>query len=353
MAAVITALAIAFIILVYLILKSIAFTPGIKGKDSIATLDEVNINGTNQSILIRSENINNPILLYLHSGPGSTEMVPFRSYHMDLEKYFTVVLWEQRGTGKSYDKSIPIESMNISQMVEDTKTLTEYLLSRFQKKKLFLMGHSWGTALGLMTIYEYPQYFYAYVGSGQMVAQDEAEKISYDYTSKTASETGNKQAIEELNKINREFSYLDTDHNPNWYEDIKTQRKWLTRLGGEVYGKSDNTFLFTSALGISEYTLSDFIKFAQGSEYSLKILWPQIMKLDFRKSINYVSVPVFFLQGRHDYVTPSQLVEDYFETLSAPEKDLIWFENSAHHPMYEESKEFEKTLIKKLLPLVL
>lgn len=351
MAIIIITSCIVLIILAYIVVKSIAYTPGIQGKNSIAALECVNINGLDQSLLIRSEDTDNPILLYLHSGPGSTEMVPFRSYHKGLEKYFTVVMWEQRGTGKSYDKSIPPESMTMAQMVEDTKTLSEYLLARFHKKKLLLVGHSWGTALGLLTVCKYPGYFYAYAGSGQVVAQDEAEKISYDYLVKTALETGNKQASNELGQINSRFPYLDIDRNPAWYEEIKTQRKWLVKLGGEVYGQTNNSFMFASALGLSEYTISDFIKFAQGSEFSLKALWPEVMKLDLRKDTKEIPVPVFFLQGRHDLVTPSVLVEAYFHSLAAPGKELIWFESSAHHPMYEEAGKYEEILVNRVLPL--
>lgn len=351
LAVTITLSVLACIIIAYIVVKCFAITPGIKSKNGIAALETINLNGADQSLLIRSEDTANPILLYLHSGPGSTEMVPFRTWHQGLEKYFTVVMWEQRGTGKSYDASIPPESMTIDQMVDDTKTLCEYLLKRFHQKKLFLAGHSWGSALGLMTACMYPEYFYAYIGSGQMVAQQDAEKISYDYLLKTASETNNKKAYDELTQINSRYPYLDTEHNPAWYEDIKTQRKWLTLLGGEVYGKTDNSFLFIPALGISEYTISDFIKFAKGSETSLKALWPEVMKLDFRKSYKDIPVPVFFLQGRHDSLTPSVLVEEYFNTISAPHKELIWFESSAHHPMYEEADKYEEILINKVLPL--
>lgn len=335
----------------YIVIKCIAWTPGINSANGIASIETVNINGLDQSILIRGEDIRNPVLLYLHSGPGSTEMVSFRTAQKDLEKYFTVVSWDQRGTGKSYSSSIPHESMTISNMVEDTKALTEYLLARFKKDKIFLVGHSWGTALGLSVVSKYPSLYYAYIGSGQVVASAKAEKYSFNYALEAAKEAGNKQAIRELGELNNVYPYLDTENNPNWYEDLKTERKWLLNLGGEVYGKSDNSFMFTPALGLSEYTLEDFIHFVQGSEFSLKAIWPEFMKLDFRKDIQKVDVPVYFLQGSHDALTPSSLVEEYFNLLSAPKKELIWFDKSAHHPMYEEPGKYEDVLTHTVLPL--
>lgn len=344
-------IALLLIIAVYIVLKLIVFMPSIKGEDAVASIDTVEIGGIMQSMLIRSQDVKNPILLYLHSGPGSSEMVSFRTYQSKLEEHFTVVLWEQRGTGKSYSDTIGADTMTIDMMVSDAGEVIQYLLDKFKQQKLFVVGHSWGSLLGVLTIQEYPQYIYAYVGSGQIVKPDDGEKISYAYALNKAFEQNNRQAIKELQQIQENFDYLTIAENANWYEEIITQRKWLVKFGGETYNRDNCSFMFMPALMPSEYTLIDFIKFSKGSEFSLKTLWPQVMKIDLLNSAQKLSVPVFLFQGRHDYNTPSSLVEDYFEILDAPYKELIWFEESGHHPMYEESESYQSMLVEKLLPL--
>lgn len=340
------------IIIVCIILKLIVFIPPVKGENGIAVLETVEIGGVKQTMLIRSEDIGNPILLYLHSGPGTTEMSAFRTYHTELEKYFTVVIWEQRGTGKSYSSLLSTDMMTIDQMVADTGEVIEYLLNRFDKQKLFIAGHSWGSLLGILTVLQYPDNIYAYVGSGQEVQPAAGEKISYAYALSKAEELGNAQAVKELKQITESFEYLTINNNPNWYEDLVTERKWLVKLGGEVHDRDNiNSIYVIPGILPSEYTLVDFIHFAQGSQFSLKTLWPQVMKVNLMESANSLSVPVFFIQGRYDYNTPSSLVSEYYDKLDAPYKELIWLENSGHHAMYEEAQLYDSILIEKLLPL--
>ena len=143
------------LLVVFIIFKSINYSPQIKDAkgnqkiNSISEIRKVKIGNLTQTILIRGENINNPVLLYLHGGPGTTELIPFRMFHKKLEKYFTVITWEQRGTGMSFSTEIPENTMTINQFVADAHELTEYLLKEFQQKKILVVGHSWGTALGL------------------------------------------------------------------------------------------------------------------------------------------------------------------------------------------------------------
>jgi len=229
----------ALIVLACIILKSIVFMPPVKGENGIAALETVEIGGVKQTMLIRSEDIKNPILLYLHSGPGTTEMSAFRSYHAELEKYFTVVVWEQRGTGKSYSNLLSPDMMTIDQMVSDAGEVIKYLQNRFDKQKLFIAGHSWGSLLGILTVQKYPQDIYAYVGSGQEVQPAAGEKISYEYTLSRAEELGNTQAVKELKQLTVSFEYLTITDNPNWYEDLCTERKWLVKFGGEVYNRDN------------------------------------------------------------------------------------------------------------------
>jgi len=321
-----------------------------KIRSGIAEIRSITIGSIKQTILIRGENLGNPILLYLHGGPGSTEMIPFRLAHKNLEKYFTVVSWEQRGTGRSFSDDISPDSMTIDQFVSDTHELTGYLIKEFGKSKIVLAGHSWGTILGLLTVSKYPNDYYAYVGSGQEVNPAEGEKIGYEYI--LAKANNNKKALDELQKINMGESYLTMDNTGDWYNKIKIERKWLVAFGGEIYNKKDYSLLFSSkTMFAPEYSFIDFIKFGRGSVFSLKTMWPQIMKINLREQVKKVEIPVFFLQGRNDYNAPTSILNEYYSLLEAPEKEIFYFENSAHHPMYEEPDKYEKILIENILPL--
>jgi len=337
------------IIIIFLLsFKTFCFTSHIT--NGISEIRKVNIGGIDQYILIRGKNIRNPILLYLHGGPGSTELIPFRLFHEKLEKYFTIVIWEQRGTGKSYSPNISNESMTINQFISDAHELTEYLKSEFNKNKILIVGHSWGSALGLFLVQKYPELFFAYIGSGQEVVPRESEVLGYQYLLEKAKD--NRIAMNELKKLNILDPYLTIDNKGNWFEKIKIQRKWLIALGGEIYNHSDYSLLFNfNTMTAPEYTWMDFINFGRGSVFSLKAMWPQVMQLDLIQQIPQLSIPVYFLQGRHDYNTSSILVEKYFNNLKAPIKKLVWFEKSGHHPMYEESEKYDNYFIDNILPL--
>jgi pimeloyl-ACP methyl ester carboxylesterase len=168
----------------------------------ISSLQQVTLGNVKQWILIRGEDTSNPILLFLHGGPGFPQM-PFT--HIDsrrLEKHLIVVNWDQRGAGKSYnDGAIPKETMTIEQFLSDTHELIRYLKARFSKDRLFLIGHSWGSILGLYTAYRHPDDLYAYIGMGQVVNMEESELISYHYTLERAREADDSDAIEILTKI--------------------------------------------------------------------------------------------------------------------------------------------------------
>lgn len=316
---------------------------------SIAEFRYLRIGDVEQTVLIRGHSIDNPILLFMHGGPGSTEMVPFRMFHSELEKHFTVVLWEQRGTGKSYSMGIDRRTMNVDTFISDAHELTLYLLKEFRKEKILVVGHSWGTLLGLRFVQKYPQLVHAYVGSGQVVNQAVAERISFEYIKRRSA--GNRRALEDLAGIDTPLPYLTIPGDDRWFDKLKTHRKWLVKTGGEFYQKDDySTFLNMRTLMAPEYSLLDYLRFGLGSNFSLQSMWPEVMETNFLQPIVSVKVPVFFLQGRHDFVTPSSLVRELFEKMQAPEKQLIWFEASGHHPMYEEPGRFDDIIVGAILP---
>jgi len=315
---------------------------------SIAALEQVRIGDTDQWILIRSEDVvANPILLMLHGGPGTSELTFLRHYTKDLEKYFTVVNWDQRGAGKSFRAGKDESKMTIDQLIEDTRELVAYLLQRFGKKEIILQGRSWGSALGMLTVSKYPELFYAYVGIGQISNMDRSEKASYRWTLEQAYHRGDIKAIRELEAMGQ------PPYNGDWLTKFNTQRKYVAKYGGEMYGNSmgGNGKMVRSILRSPEYTMADKLTYKKAAMRSLRLLNPQLMKVDLFDTVPNVEVPVFIAEGRYDQVVPCQIAAEYFEVLQAPSKELIWFEQSAHMPDIEERERFHKILIEQVRPL--
>lgn len=314
-------------------------TPSIPGNESIAELKTVAINGTRQTLLLRGESRRNPILLFLHGGPGTAQISFARRWLKELEKDFVVVNWDQRGAGLSYSSAIPKESMTIAQMIDDTRAVAELLLEWFGQEKLFVVGHSWGSVLGTLTAARYPHLFHAYIGVGQMAAMADNEAVSYRFTLETAKERGLAKAVRELERIGPP---------PYSLRSLGVQRKWLGRFGGWSHRGSMWRLLLQPMLTATEYTLGDCIRFMRGAQFSLQHLWPELMTVDLRVQVPRLEMPVYYLVGRYDQNTPWQLAVEYFNQLSAPSKELIWFEHSAHVLMPEEPEKFAEVMRKVL-----
>ena len=325
-------------------------TPKIKDKEgkikpnSVASLEKVPIGGIDQWIIIRGHDKVNPILLFLHGGPGSIEGPFAYKFQRDLEEHFIVVNWDQRGAGKSYSKKIPKESMTIEQFILDAYELIQLLLNRFNQKKLFLVGHSWGSILGTLVVSRYPEFIHAYVGIGQVVNILDNEKISYQYTIDQAKERGNKKALKQLKKLE---PYPEKDINDT--KALRKQRKWLLKFNGVMHNGTSWWPYIKIALASPEYSLKDMIKFIGGLKFSIETMWAQMFEIDLPKQIAELKVPVYICMGRYDYNTPFELAEQYFNQLKAPKKEYIWFENSGHLLNTEESEKFNEILIKKVL----
>lgn len=311
-----------------------------RDKNSVHELKKIEIGGIKQWILVRGKNRDNPILLFLHGGPGSAQIAVSRIYFSKLEENFVVVNWDQRGAGLSYSKDIPKDTMTVKNFINDTKELIEYLLKTYNKKKIFLVGHSWGSGLGILVTNKYPQLIEAYLGIGQIGDMQENERIAYKYVNEYAHKTNNIKAIKELQEIG-EPPYNDL------ISSMRIRSKWTTKFGARFY-KLDMKQFKLKFLMSSEYTIADVYKFAMGSTYSIETMWEEISKLNLFNLAPELSVPVYFLLGKHDYTTPYEIAEKYFDELIAPFKEIAWFDNSAHCIHFEEPLKFEKLIIDKL-----
>ncbi len=313
---------------------------------SVVLLEKIRIGGSDQYILVRYENADNPLLLYLHGGPGNSQMTLNRRNTRELEKYFVVVDWDQRGAGKSYKAIHETGKMNIEQFISDTKELTGYLLERFNKERLILVGHSWGSAIGALTAARYPELYHCYIGIGQVANMKEGESVSYHWTLKQAKTRNNRKAIRTLEKIG------EPPYEGNWLAKTITQRRYLGRFGGEYLAGRYGAFVpvIKNLLFSREYTIIDRINFFRGILGSMKLLWPQLLEIDLFESIPEFKIPVVFMEGRFDQEVPSTIAARYFDYIKAPSKELIWFEKSAHMPNSEERNLFNRIMTVKILP---
>lgn len=323
--------------------ESITDAQGRPKPGSIATLESMNLGGVKQWVLIRGEHAGNPVLLVLHGGPGFSEMLLYRRYLAGLEKHFTVVLWDQRGAGKSYAETLRPEQLGVAQFVDDTLALTGRLRKRFGKEKIFLLGHSWGSILGIKAVQKKPEWYAAYVGVGQFVHFVEGERESYAFALEQAEAQKVEEAVEALTAVGAP-PYRDAP-----VQKTLTARQWVTYFGGDTYGRQNYLFLLPVFLLGREYTLRDKMNIPKGVQLSLQSVWPTLEGVDFFKQAPTLDVPVYFCAGRHDHVVPSSIAERYYKQLQAPRKGWRWFERSAHNLLFTEADMFTDYLVNTVL----
>ena len=310
----------------------------INSEQGIQTLETVDINGLQQWIKIRGHNVNNPVLLFLHGGPGMPEVAVSHLSDLELEKHFTVVHWDQRGSGKTHREGFREQDLTVEVFSNDALALVDHLRQRFKQDKIYLLGHSWGSMLGALLARDYPERLHAFIGMGQVVNLTENEQLSLEFVRAQAQERNIPSAIEELKGLNP--PYVD---DPN---QLGIQRKWLYYFGGGVslHAMGD---VVRGYLVSPDYSLLDLLGALRGTQIANK-MWPEMLLYDFEEDAPSFDIPIYFFAGRQDYNTPSILAEQYLEKLQAPRKEIIWFENSAHIMNVSNSKQYQEALIKIL-----
>lgn len=317
-------------------------------KGSIAEINQISINDYNQSVLIRGKNVNNPVILFLHSGPGISETGIMRNINSDLENYFTMVYWDQRGTGKSYSLLCDESLMTINQFILDTHFLTKYLQKRLNKKKIILMGHSWGAGLGVFTASKYPDDYLAVIGIGQPVNPKMSDKLSFEHTLKLAINENNTEAIREHKKIYGYWNFSGSRYT----EGMMVQKKWVQFYGGQFFGKNDLSLMFKNMMS-NESTIFDWIPLLLGTRFSINSMAASVSSVNLIKEVPKLEIPYFLIHGKNDINQYMTLTNDYFNHLDAPLKKAYWFDNSAHWPHIEESEKFRQIIKDYILPYLI
>ena len=296
-----------------------------KKKYAIDYSEFITVNGDRQNIRVRSQSADLPVLLFLHGGPGVCDRNWVMKYQSDLSEVCTMVCWDQRASGKSCTKASLNGGITVEMMIEDACAVVDELCRRFGKEKIYIVGHSWGSILGVMLTKRIPEKIAYYIGMGQFVEGAENERLSYEFCLNEARRVGDDKVVAKLEKgapVNG--MYPDKDA-------MMLQRDCLTKYGGAEYHCREGIVksLLIPLIKSDEYSLPELVKYARGALTLPDKLWGEVIANNFFETASKLDVPVLITQGRHDYNTPSEIVSRWIDMLDAPAKEIVWTKSCA------------------------
>ncbi len=304
----------------------------------------VDINNSRQNILTMLSSVENPILLIVHGGPGSPDRPLVCKYNSELSKYYTVVCWDQRGSGLSYSNANKENGLTIELMLSDLKELVVFLLAKYKKEKLYIAGHSWGAYLGLRFVSEYPQYVKYYIGTGQGISSFVDEIYKYNFVLDKAEKLNDVKVVQKLKDFGAPsgMEYYNQSEEASAYVG-----KLVHKYGGYIHPESRlnmNTY-FSEYLTFYRHNI---FRVLAGINYSVKSLNSQINSEDKITPITEINVPILLISGEQDFVCPVPAVRQWFEKLVAPKKNFVIIKKAAHMVNFEKPSEWNNELIKIL-----
>jgi deazaflavin-dependent oxidoreductase (nitroreductase family) len=291
----------------------------------------VEINGVKQGMFIQSTDTSHPVMLYLHG--GMPDYMLQQKYPTGLENLFTIVWWEQRGSGMSFSPDIPLDSLTNEHMISDTLEVTNYLRDRFGKEKIYLMGHSGGSFIGIQAAARAPDLYHAYIGVAQMSDQLKSEKLAYDYMLALFRANGNSSMVRKLEAA----PVTLTGGTPDAYLALRDTAMHSLGIGTTHDMKSVVTGIVWPSFTSREYTLTEKVNMWRGKSRSgVAALWKTMTTTDLSRQLTEFEIPVYFLEGVYDYTCNYAVAKAYFEQISAPVSGFYSFGQSAHSPIFEE-----------------
>jgi pimeloyl-ACP methyl ester carboxylesterase len=308
---------------------------------SIAEVAYLRLGGVDQWVMIRGESVDNPPLIFLHGGPGWSETAFLRTFNASLEKAFTVVYWDQRGAGRSFDRHIAASSMTLEQFLSDLDELVDAVRRRLGKQKVVIFGHSWGSLLGPLYAALFPEKVAVYVGGAQIGDWPAAESGTYAYALAEAQRAGNAKALKKLREIGPP---------PYSAASVFTERTWVLRLDGRM-GPRDMWSTGRALLAGPESSLLDLPGALRGFRFTMDVMWREVSRLNLIQLVPELKMPVFFLLWRKDHWVPPETSMAYFDALTAPAKQVVWFEESAHEMFVDEPAKFNDVMTKLVRPV--
>lgn len=304
---------------------------------SIAALEAVEIGGVEQWVLIRGRDRTGPVLLWLHGGPGAPEMPVAPRFVPGLEDHFVVVHWDQRGAGKSNPVDFDPAQLSFERFVADAREMTAWLQQRFGQERIYLLGHSWGSQLGLVLAHRHPEDYQAWIGVGQHVAARRSQPVARAWLEERIRAAGRTGDLEKLRALG-EPPYRD-------HEAFVSFIRLVDAYGGNLDVGMGR--LVRVALASPHYTLWDLPAWLRGANRGSGPMWddPDYQGFDAHEAVPRLEIPAYFLNGAMDYNTPLAVTRAWVEALEAPAgKELIVFDGSAHTPFLAEPRAFEQVL---------
>lgn len=316
--------------------------------DGLQAIETIPIGGIKQVVSIRSQDLRNPVLIYFHGGPGFVEMPLDWWWGRGWDEYFTVVHWDQRNAGKTFAANGPSDAASLTpeRFQRDAEEVVQWARKRFGKRKIFVLGHSWGSMLGLKLAAAHPDWLHAYIGMGQLTDGPESERRGWAWTMAKAKADHNAQAVRDLQSI----SPYAVGTAPIPVAAILKQRKWLGHYGGAAWRRTGGDFEAAAFRLAPEYDDDDVRQAFKGQPPVTDALLPEILAADL-STIRTLKVPLILLLGRHDINVSSAVAAEWFATVSAPSKRLVWFERSGHHITSEEPGKLLTSLVRYARPI--
>ncbi|MFO0699507.1 MAG: alpha/beta hydrolase [Nitrospira sp.] len=300
------------------------------------------IEGATLFLLTRGEDRRAPVLLWLHGGPGGAERPLFRYFNSELEQHFVVAYWDQRGAGRSFDSDADPHQLTVARHLTDLDAVVDHLRHTLGQDRILLVGHSWGSVLGMLYTQRHPEKISAYVGVAQIVSWLKTQHTAYEFASLAATAQQDAAVLTQLRTLGPP-PYSTSDQQMAMESVIDTYR-------GVFHKPPCKLCVIMKAMATGLVTPWEFISIHRGIHASMDAMTPELLTLDLEREVPQVEVPVLFLLGRHDRLTESLVAAGYFERLSAPCKQLVWFEDAAHNIPFEEPESFHRAVMEAALP---
>lgn len=322
------------------------------GDPGIDCMEMVEIGGIQQALYIRGQNADNPIILWVHGGPGNSMMPLLHLYQYGWEHDFTVVNWDQRNVGKTYfanDPEAVLQTMSAERVLEDVHEVTAYLKQKFNKEKIILAGHSWGTVLGTMAVQTYQEDYIAYIGISQVVRMADNERAGYEKTLEMAKAIGKQNDIKALEAV---APYPPSKYGPNYMADMVTVRTYQSKYGLSVnMGLSDVIRILATPYYSFNELKHSFI-FNQLNVFNSQggVVRFLMEEADIRNYGVVYQVPVYYIMGANDYNSPYLLAKDFFDEIVAPDKKIFLIPDADHMPFLSSKEEFNRILLEEIAP---
>lgn len=315
---------------------------------SIAEFYRVPINGDTHSVLIRGENLDNPVMLFLHAGPCLSETGLMRNFHAQLEKHYTMAYYDMRGSGKSYN-FFQRYSFSTEQLLQDIHEMTAFLKDKLDTDKIGLLGHSFGAGFGALAANTYPDDYSIFIGIGQPSNINEQNRVTYKWVVDIATNDQNSEALKELAEVN---NYWESTEAEEYFPGMMIHKKWVAFYGGQIVGERDFIPFVLRNLRSGEYNFFDYLPFYLGMNAGGPASFDIMISTNLKEQAADFQCPVIFITGRQDFNLGPAVAEDYFNSIDAPMKAMYWFEDSAHFPHFEEAGLFQSIMIDEILPLL-